>query len=102
MTSDNEVFFYINKSTIAGRNSIKPTTTAINEVNITAPAEISFAIPTSFEYLLWNTASRENSMAELTISAHITPDIVSKSTHIFVPENPRHTAKATINNAAQK
>lgn len=62
-------------------NSNMPIMTAIIVANITAPAEISFAIPTSFEYLLWNTASSENSIAELNISATTTSAIANKSIH---------------------
>ena len=44
---------YLNKRLNRGGTKIKsPITTAIMVTNITAPAEISFAIPTSFEYLL--------------------------------------------------
>ncbi len=41
-----------NSLNIGGRNIISPIAAAINVANITAPAEISFAIPTRIEYLL--------------------------------------------------
>ena len=57
---------------------------AINVANITAPAEISFAIPTSVENLLWKTASSENSMAELSISKPTTKPIAKKIIQIYI------------------
>ena len=93
---------YLNKLIIGGKNNKKPIITAINVVNITAPAAISFAIPTSFEYLFLYIASSENSKAELTISAQITAEIVKSNMQILVIEKLKHTAKAKIKIAAQK
>ena len=97
-----ELFYYLNKLMIGGKNNKKPIITAINVVNITAPTAISFAIPTSFEYLFLYIASSENSKAELTISEQITPEIVNSKIQIFVIEKFKHTAKIKIKSAAQK
>lgn len=56
-----------------------PIVILLNVAIITAPAAMSFAMPTSLEYLLWNIASSVNSIAEFTISAIITVAIAIKS-----------------------
>ena len=47
---------------------------------------MSFAIPTILQYLLWKIASSENSIAELNISAEITPAIVKSKMQNFTIE----------------
>jgi hypothetical protein len=68
----------------------------------TAPAEMSFAMPTILEYLFLNTASSANSIAEFTISVIITIAIVKSTTQIFTAPKSRSTASKSAKTAAPK
>lgn len=69
----------------------------MNVANITAPAEISFAIPTRVEYLLWKTASRANSIAEFSISKPTTKPIASIIIHISARGSSKAKAHNSVN-----
>ena len=83
-------------------NIIRPIATAINVANITAPAEMSFAIPTKREYLLWNIASSVNSIAEFNISATTTRPIAKSNIQSFAMLKSKTNPKIITNNATKK
>lgn len=87
---------------IYGANNKTPISTAEIDTIITAPAAMSFAIPTILEYLLWKIASSENSIAELNISAEITAEIVNNSMQNFVTEKWKQNAIASTKAAISK
>ena len=80
-----------------GANNNTPIIIAHIVTTITAPAAISFAMPTIFEYLLWNIASNANSIDELNISAHITEVIVKNNMQNRVIEKFRQYALIITN-----
>ena len=79
--------------------SISPTKILVTVANITAPAEISFAIPTILENLLWKMESSVNSIAVLSISVTITCYITNKRTQNSNVENFNKVANISTINA---
>ena len=76
--------------------------TALIVTSITAPAAMSFAIPTILQYLLWKIASSENSIAELNISAEITPAIVNSKIQNFTIEKFKQYAVIRTSTAVKR
>jgi hypothetical protein len=74
----------------------------VNVATITAPAAMSFAIPTIFEYLFLKTASAANSIAEFIISVMITIAMVKRIMQIFAALNPSSSAVMSTSAAAPK
>ena len=77
---------------IGGVNRATPIIIAVIVTSITAPAAISFAIPTILEYLLWYIESKENSIAALNISDAITEVIVKSTMQNFTIEKFKQNA----------
>ena len=73
-----------------------PITSVINDANITAPAEISFAMPTIREYRLWKIESSVNSIAVFNISETITIAIANKIKQYSIAEKSKKYANKSI------